>query len=284
MFDSKHADQTRIASKQITVHCWKRSSALLVALLLIGGWLFAVPSVSAQEPAVDRDTFEVANRLYENGNYQEAAALYQQLADVGYEDSRLDYNLGNAYYESADFGRAILYYRRAMVDRPRDGALRHNLQIARTKVIDQLKPSEESLLEQITQIGNWMTLNETAGLTLSVWLAIGIAFILYRRSPNERRRTAMQSSLILLVLAFTFMLILLGSRVNRARTHAPAVVVAEEVEVVDEPSSAALAVFKLHSGAEVSVVDRQTNWYLLTLPGDELQGWISADSLTLISE
>ena len=257
---------------------------ILSSLFFIFVFFLLVPPAYAQSPALDRDTFEAANRLYENGHYEEAARLYQQLADAGYEDSRLDYNLGNAYYESADFGRAILYYRRAMVDRPRDGAVRHNLQMARTKVIDQLKPAEESLLEQITQVGNWMTLNETAGITLLVWLAIGVTFILYRRSPNERRRTAMQSSLILWSLAFLFMLILLGARVNNERTHAPAVVIADAVEVLDDPSHAALPVFKLHSGAEVSVVDEQTNWYLLTLPGDELQGWISAEALALVSE
>ena len=252
--------------------------------LLIGLWLLAAPPAFAQEPAIDRGTFEVANRLYENGHFVEAARLYQQLSDGGYQDSRLDYNLANAYYESADYGHAILYYRRAMIDRPRDSALRHNLQMARTKVVDQLKPAEESLLEQVTQIGNWMTLNETALLTLLVWLAIGVTYIVYRRSTSERQRTAMQSSLILLGLGFVFMLALLGARVNQGRTHAAAVVIAEEIEILDEPSSAALSVFKLHSGAEVSVVDSQTNWYLLTLPGDELQGWISADALALVSE
>lgn len=265
-----------------TIRGWRIAfcAGLLSALL----WLAVGPVAWAQEPEIDRNTFEVANRLYENGRFEEAAALYQQLADQGYQDSRLDYNLGNAYYQSADYGRAILYYRRAMVDRPRDAALRHNLQIARTKVVDQLKPAEESLLEQITQVGNWMTLNENAILTLALWLAMGITYVAYRRSPNERRRTAMQSSLILLSLGFAAMLVLLGARINRAQSHAAAVIVAEQVDVLDEPSSTALAVFKLHSGAEVDVVDSVTNWYLLTLPGDELQGWISADAIELVTE
>ena len=60
------------------------------------------------------------NRLYEAGQFVEAAALYQALADAGAEDGTLYYNLGNACFKAGDLGRAILNYRRAQALLPRD--------------------------------------------------------------------------------------------------------------------------------------------------------------------
>ena len=66
--------------------------SLTVVVLFVGNqtWLFAKPPLAAQ------DTLATARQLYEGGQYAQAAQGYQQLADQGFADSALFYNLGNA--------------------------------------------------------------------------------------------------------------------------------------------------------------------------------------------
>ncbi|HIE11941.1 MAG TPA: hypothetical protein EYP63_00690, partial [Desulfotomaculum sp.] len=68
---------------------------------------------SCAAPTTSGADMAQANRLYEAGQYAEAAVAYQALVDAGAHDGRLYYNLGNAHYKSGDLGRAVLNYRRA---------------------------------------------------------------------------------------------------------------------------------------------------------------------------
>ena len=69
-----------------------------------------------------------ANERYERGGYAEATQQYEALIDRGYSDAALYFNLGNAYLESGDLGRAILNYLRARRLSPRDTDIRDNLE------------------------------------------------------------------------------------------------------------------------------------------------------------
>ena len=239
----------------------------LLLLLLWGSNSAAL----AQE--LDLDTFAVANALYENEEYEAAAQLYQQLVDEGYEDSRLQYNLANAYYHSADYGRAILHYRRVLLTNPRDGDVRHNLNLARDRVVDQFNRSDLNLLESAAQLSNWITLTEMAFVSLLLWFTWVAARLLYRHPRTERQRTAAQSALLGVTLLLVLSLFALGNRVYRERTTPPAVVLAEQTPVLDAPAVGE-PLFLLHSGAEVSITGREGGWVQVSLPGGELQGWV----------
>ena len=113
---------------------------ILTAISLFGAnqaLLFAKPSVAATEAMV------TANRLYEDGQFAQAAQAYQQLADQGFADSALFFNLGNAYFKQGDYGRAILNYRRAEQLAPRDEDIAANLALARAQRVDQFEENGE---------------------------------------------------------------------------------------------------------------------------------------------
>jgi tetratricopeptide (TPR) repeat protein len=57
--------------------------------------------------------FEAANRLYEQGQFAEAAAGYQKLIDAGQASAAVLFNLGNAWFKSGKIGRAVVAYRQA---------------------------------------------------------------------------------------------------------------------------------------------------------------------------
>ena len=87
-----------------------------VALSTVFGALTAIvsSSVAAQDSSAT-DLMAMANERFERGEYSEAAQQYESLIDHGYSDPTLYFNLGNAYLESDDLGRAVLSYLRALV-------------------------------------------------------------------------------------------------------------------------------------------------------------------------
>src|SRR5205807_50501 len=103
-----------------------------VILMKIAIALFTfVLSVTNASAAPDDAGFEKANSEYAAGNFKEAISDYNTLVQSGELSANLFYNLGNAYYRTADYGRAILNYERALrIDRQHPEA-QANLRIAR---------------------------------------------------------------------------------------------------------------------------------------------------------
>src|SRR5205823_14215251 len=112
-----------------------KSRTYLIALLLCAG---SAASAIAQSNA----EFAKANQEYAQGHFEEAIAGYEALVRAGQWNANLFYDLGNAYFRTKDFGRAILNYERALaLDRHHPEA-RANLQIARDEARAlELQPS-----------------------------------------------------------------------------------------------------------------------------------------------
>ena len=66
---------------------------------------------------------------YSEGKYNEAADLYQQIIETGYESAEVYYNLGNSYYKMSDLPNAILNYERAKLLAPNDEDIAFNLEL-----------------------------------------------------------------------------------------------------------------------------------------------------------
>jgi Ca-activated chloride channel family protein len=96
-----------------------------------------------QDPAV---RFNVADGLYKNGRYDEAAALFRSLgADpVSPLAAPSRFNLGNALFQKHDYPGAIQAYRDALRLAPGDEATRRNLELA----LRALKEREEQKKRQ----------------------------------------------------------------------------------------------------------------------------------------
>src|SRR5436853_6814321 len=75
--------------------------------------------------------FEKANQEFAQDHFKEAISSYEALIRDGQWSANIFYDLGNAYFRTGDFGRAILNYERALaLDRhhPESAA---NLRVAR---------------------------------------------------------------------------------------------------------------------------------------------------------
>jgi Ca-activated chloride channel homolog len=89
-----------------------------------------------QDPAV---RFNVADGLYKNGRYDEAATLFKSLGDdtkSGLAGSSR-YNLGNSLFQKQDYRGAVQAYRDALRAMPGDADTRRNLELSLRKLKEQ---------------------------------------------------------------------------------------------------------------------------------------------------
>ena len=121
------------------------SLAAFGALLALAGGVFA----QAPPPG---ELMAEANGRYERGEYAEAAHMYEALIDRGYRDTAVYYNLGNTHLESGDLGRAVLNYLRAEEQSPRDPDILANLELARSRTVDQIEAEGDSLVASISDL------------------------------------------------------------------------------------------------------------------------------------
>jgi len=239
-------------------------------------WLLLAFSACAG-PQISGESFDAGNRLYEGGQFAEAAAAYQSLVDGGVADGALYYNLGNAYLKSGDLGRAILNYRRAQQWLPRDPDVALNLRLARAQAQDRLESETPNGVVALARrvLVEATTLNEAAALALGLWVVVCGLVIAMLLRPRWR------PGLTYAMIAAAALLALSGFSVGARLVElgrSPAVVVAPAVEVRSGPGQDYLAEFTLHAGAEVRILDRREGWTRIALPGD-LQGWAPGDAV-----
>src|SRR6266496_2715486 len=148
-----------------------KSRAYLIVLLFCAG---SAASVIAQPNA----EFAKANQEYAQGNFKEAIAGYEALVRAGQWNANLFYDLGNAYFRTRDFGRAILNYERALALDNHHPETTANLQIARDEARAlELQPTK---LERYLQFAS---INQYAiAAAVAFWLGIfGIVALIFTR-------------------------------------------------------------------------------------------------------
>lgn len=256
-----------------------QKTALLTIILMV---LFLGVGVAwAQSAQAEFETGDVANQLYENGRYAEATQAYEQLIAQGMANSAVYYNLGNAYMQQGEIGRAILNYKRAQALAPRDPDIAANLALARARTVDRFDGGAPDDLAAIfnTAVQANLTFNQLALLALGLWFALGMGIILYRQMGNGRGKNIIAVGIALTGVLFIISVFSLGSRMVDAYTFPQGIIVAEEVNVTNGPGEQYTVQFTLHDGAEIGLLETRGQWAKLALPGGETTGWVPASAV-----
>ena len=120
----------------------KKGVLLLLFVIAVSGLLPLLSNSRAIcQTTEDYDiskAFIEANHLFNEGNYQEAASLYEKIT-ARVKNGQLFYNLGNAHLKRGKVGEAILNYRNALAYAPRDRDVRGNLAFARQLAKDKIE-------------------------------------------------------------------------------------------------------------------------------------------------
>lgn len=247
---------------------WGRLAASLTLTTLFV-WLFS-SFCSAADPGTD---FDAANKLYEQGHFQEAAAQYEKLISAGHVSSAVLFNLGNSYFKAGELGRAVAAYRSAQKLEPRDPDVRANLAFARNQVKGNalILPRWRAWLGRLT-LNEWTLL---AATVFWVWL-----LVLAVRQWRPSLKPALRALTIAVAIVLLGSVAALAAAIQTAKGLHLAVITVPEARVHYGPLDASPTGFTLHDGAEVRILDQKEQWYQVTLDPKRI-GWVRKEQLLL---
>jgi tetratricopeptide (TPR) repeat protein len=234
------------------------NAALLAALLCAP--LFAAPSGGAP-----------GQKLYDQGDYQGAAAWYLQAAGADPRNAGLHYDLGNALFKAGRTGPAIASYQRAFDRAPRDADIRQNLDYALRRAGEELVPAGVPPLLFIAF--HAFSERELAGLHwLACWLALVLAGLCLLR---EDRRAA----LLPWTTAALSLWLLLGGWWLAVRGVPPprrGVITAAAAELRSGPGENFSVSFTVPAGRRVQILSGSGTWLELGVLKEGVKGWLPA--------
>ena len=210
--------------------------------------------------------FEKANQQYAQGNFNEAITAYEALVRAGQWNANLFYDLGNAYFRTRDFGRAILNYERALALDHRHPEATANLQIARDE--SRALELQQTRLERYLQFAS---INQySIAAAVAFWLGIfGIVTLILAR----RRSAAVISLSLLCLLICATAIWAIQTLDSGSNGRALAIVTGADVQARLATADTANSVLALPPGSEIKILSTRGDWMYAALPND-LRGWI----------
>lgn len=223
-----------------------------------------------------------ADSAYARQHYQEAIKQYEALLQQGVS-ADIYYNLGNAYYRSDNYTRAILNYERALLLEPGDGDIRHNLQLARQKTVDKLSPSADFfLVTWYRSVVNLMGVDAWGWTALVVLFLAIVLFLVYLFSGRVALQKLGFFGAVLMVLLFLMSNVFAWHQKHMLTNRTGAIVVASETSVKSTPAQNGTDLFRLHEGTRVEITDgSMKDWKEVRLP-DGKEGWIATEAIEII--
>ena len=120
-----------------------------------------------------------ANAQYADGNYAEAAVMYEQLV-AQQPSAEAYYNLGNAYFKQGELAQSILAYERALRIKPSYKDAQYNLQFAQSRIIDNIEDTQSFFLSNwLRAIRNMMPLQVWIGLSIAIFILMLLGFFVF---------------------------------------------------------------------------------------------------------
>ena len=267
----------------------KAASGAMSILLVLVMMLCGNASVKAQEQQVDslksesvQSLKQKADDAYSKGKYQEAIVNYEAALKKG-KSADIYYNLGNAYYRTDNVTRAVINYEKARLIAPGDDDINHNLEVARSKTIDNIQPGEKIFFKVwFEDIKTSMGIDTWATLSLISLVVALILFLVYLFVKQMAvRKVAFYLSLVL-VIFFIFGNVFASQLKDFATSSSAAIIVSPTVTAKKTPTDQASDVCVLHEGTRVEITDNALKgWYGIRL-ADGREGWITDKDVEVI--
>jgi tetratricopeptide (TPR) repeat protein len=241
--------------------------------------IFAVaPSVMRAEQ-VQESLWSTARDAYLNGDYTTAAAGFDEYLRQVPGSASAMYNLANCYLQLGDIGRAILFYERARKLRPYDGDIRHNLEIARSRIANPIVEIREFFLTRwLWSVSGVMSTRSWAILSLLFfWVAVSL-IALRMRSPGWQFHDMLP---VTAGICFVFAMLMGAQRSYDLRRMDRAVIMHHETVLTIAPDHASKLVAKVSAGETVLIMDSLGTFLKVRLPNFE-HGWVENTALEKI--
>jgi tetratricopeptide (TPR) repeat protein len=227
--------------------------------------VFTIASSAIAQTNAD---FTTANQEYAQGHFKEAISGYEAVVRTGQWSANLFYDLGNAYFRTGEFGRAILNYERALALERHHPEAMANLQIARDEA--HALELQQSWPERYLQFGS---VNQYCiAAAIAFWLAVfAIAMLIFA----HRRSTTFIVALIFCLLIGAGAIYAVVTLERGSNGTALAIVTGKDVQARLATADTANSVLALPPGSEVKILSTRGDWIYAELP-NTLRGWIQA--------
>lgn len=239
-------------------------------------WCIPALTLAAEDLKVQAD------KAYEEEHYAQAAEIYEELLKSG-QHAAIYYNLGNCYYRLEKVGPAVLNYERALLLDPGDAAIRHNLDLARSKTLDKITPlGEVFLVTWYKAVVSLFSTDGWAGIALGTFILFLVALSVYLFSNRMlyRKIGFVVAAAALVVCLLTNLFAYQQKRVLELRNQA--VVMVSATNVKSTPSATGTDLFVLHEGTKVQVTDNSMKGWKEIRLSDGKTGWIETNSIEFI--
>ena len=210
--------------------------------------------------------------------YDNAIQAYESILGLGYENSDLYYNLGNAYYRSNYIGQSIWAYMNALDITPRDKDIIYNLSVANARIIDRIEMPETFILLRLYRlIKSYFTINEWFLFGSMLLMFQAIWFLGLRFGILKGKVPKMISFSLIFIVIITHV-IAIDSYSQKQRSHT-AVVIANGVDAYSGPFYGNNSiVFRVNEGSIADVSNNQKDWAEIILI-DGKKGWVPLESI-----
>ena len=239
-------------------------------------------SLGIQNLNAQKEVFEKGNASYEAGAFDQAIESYEASLTAGHASDELYYNLGNAYYQNNNLGKAILNYERALKISPRFKDARFNLDIAKSKIKNDIPTLPPFFLSKwLLSIRNQFSSTGWGILFILFLLAATAVFgIWILAKERQKKKKGFIAIFPLLTLAIAFF-IFGYSKLNFERNSGEAILMSAQISLKQAPDQLSDNVIDLFEGIKVKVVQELGDWLEVELP-DKERGWIEKGVIEFI--
>ncbi len=221
------------------------------------------------------ESFEAATTAYDQGNYQDAVTVLEQLVSAGVAEPEVFYNLGNAYYRSGLLAYAIANYERALQLDPQLEEAQQNLTTCIRQTERSLSKPQPPDWEQSLLFWHYNLRRDTSlKLAVLTWCLLWALLALrqVRRYPYLRR-SALAMGLMTALFA--------ASGWVKSSPQQLAVAAHRELPVRYGKSDTETIRFELYEGDRVAIDRREDGWTRVETAGGE-RGWTRDEYLVFV--
>lgn len=253
------------------------------SLVFLCCWLLLMPvGLMAQKNSTSqKNLIEEANQLYKEGQYSDAAKLYEEELEKG-EAAELYYNLGNSYYKSGEIGLAILNYERALRLTPNFDDARYNLKIAQSKVVDNVNMTSTFFVKRIANsLIESFSSNQWGVVSFICFIVMLTLFFVFAFSKTRNGRKYSFFTMLFFGIFFILTFVFSGIRKEQFVNHKEAIVLNGAVTAKSSPDKSGTDIFQLHEGTKVTVKSTLGDWTEISLDNGAV-GWVEESTIARI--
>lgn len=248
------------------------------APLVCAAIAFALCVSSLARADVYDEAWKQGNAAYLAGDWEKAAAAYDQLDRQGVVSPDLYYNMGVAYFRLGNLGRAVWAFERAVQLEPKDEDARFNL----VQVRKLLSRRTTDKIEGAERDAFWIRVVSSMTPSTQTWLFVifyllTFWFLFWRLRVSKESRAPWDAAAALTGVAAVLAGVLLLGRAALDRIPF-GIVLAEEVAVKEGADANYRTNFQIHAGLRVRLLEQDGSWMRVRL-ANGLEGWMRVNDI-----